>query len=201
MTGGGEPDAPTLTFPAEVADLVRETYAGATEILEYGSGGSTALAAELGTRCMSVENDLVWARHLGRWLDAAHPGHRVTQHKVWIGPTRKWGRPSKSQARLWRWRYPAYPRSVWRRRDRVMPDVVLIDGRFRPACFLTTLERLDRPATILWDDYANRPDYHVVVSKLAPAHLVGRMAVFHAVPGLVDATDLRSARALFFQPE
>ena len=35
---------PELTFSPEVADLVRETYAAASVILEYGSGGSTVLA-------------------------------------------------------------------------------------------------------------------------------------------------------------
>jgi len=195
------PAAPPLTFPDAVAELVRETYAGASAILEYGSGGSTVLAAERGTPCMSVENDRAWGNGVKAWIDHAHPGHRVQMHLVFIGPTRKWGRPSKTQAPLWRWRYRAYPTTVWRRRDLTMPDVILIDGRFRTACFLTSLARLTAPATILWDDYAGRPDYRVVERFLAPARMVERMAVFDAGPGLVTQADLAALKSLFHDPE
>ncbi len=195
------PTAPQLTFPDAVADLVRETYAGAQAVLEYGSGGSTVLAAERGIPCMSVENDRGWAAGVKAWIDATYPGHGVRMHTVYIGPTRKWGRPSKTQAPLWRWRYPAYPRSVWRRRDLVRPDVVLIDGRFRPACFLTVLAELTAPATILWDDYEGRPAYRSVERFCAPRTLVERMAVFDAQPGLVSSNDLASMSSFFKDPE
>ena len=195
------PAAPPLTFPAPVADFVREAYASARAILEYGSGGSTVLAAERGVPCVSVENDRAWAAGVKAWIDAAHPGHRVRMHTVFIGPTRKWGRPSKTQAPLWRWRYPAYPRSVWRRRDLAMPDVVLIDGRFRPACFLTVLAQITAPATVLWDDYAGRPDYRAVERFCPPRAMVDRMAVFDVAPGLVTPRDLADMKPVFTNPE
>ena len=44
--GGSAPRRPDLTFPAPVAEAVRAAYAQAECILEYGSGGSTVLAAE-----------------------------------------------------------------------------------------------------------------------------------------------------------
>ncbi|MEM9250283.1 MAG: hypothetical protein AAGB05_16515 [Pseudomonadota bacterium] len=150
---------------------------------------------------MTVENDGPWAQGVKAWIDHAHPDHRVTLHHVYIGPTRKWGRPSKTQAPLWRWRYPAYPRSVWRRRDLAPPDVVLIDGRFRPACFLTVLHRLTAPATILWDDYTGRPAYSAVERLRAPRDVVGRMAVFDGKPGLVSRADLAELKAFFTDPE
>ncbi|MEM1429989.1 MAG: hypothetical protein AAGG09_11070 [Pseudomonadota bacterium] len=195
------PAAPPLTLPDAVADLVRDTYDRASAILEYGSGGSTVLAAERGKPCLTVENDRAWGKGVAAWLDHAHPGHGVRLHLVYIGPTRKWGRPSKTQAPLWRWRYKAYPTSVWNRRDLTPPDVILIDGRFRPACFLTSLLRLDRPATLLWDDYEGRPEYRVVERVLAPARMVERMAVFRAQPGLVTKADLSAFKSYFHDPE
>lgn len=194
------PPRPPLCLSPEIADLVRGHYAAAGAILEYGSGGSTALAAERGVPCLSVENDRRWARSVRHWIDAACPGHRVTLRTVYIGPVRKWGRPSQTQAPLWRWRYPAYPRTPWRPLP-VSPDVILIDGRFRPACFLTALARIDRPATILWDDYLSRPDYRVVERHLAPARMVDRMAVFEAEPGRLGPDDLAAADPLFTDPE
>jgi hypothetical protein len=51
-------ERPELTFSPEVAELVRETYAQAQVILEYGSGGSTVLASEMaGKTVFSVESD------------------------------------------------------------------------------------------------------------------------------------------------
>ena len=194
------PSRPTLTFTPEIADLVCSSYADARAILEYGSGGSTAIAGERGTPCLSIENDRRWARHVRAWLDADCPGHAVTLRTVFTGPVRKWGRPSRTQAPLWRWRYPAYARAPWASLP-ASPDVILIDGRFRPACFLTALARITRPATILWDDYRGRPHYHQVERHLAPARMVDRMAVFEAEPGRLRPEDLAAARALFTDPE
>jgi len=49
---------PELIFPPEVADLVRAEYQNTDITLEYGSGGSSVLAAETpGAVCFSVESD------------------------------------------------------------------------------------------------------------------------------------------------
>jgi hypothetical protein len=46
--------------------------------------------------------------------------------------------------------------SPWRR-GAVKPDLVLIDGRFRLACFLHPLLAAAPGTPILFDDYTNRP--------------------------------------------
>ena len=187
---------PELTFPAEVADFVRAAYAEAKVVLEYGSGGSTVLAARAaGTRCFSVESDARWADNLRLFLDAECPGHRAVVHHADIGPTTDWGRPAKVSI-FSAPAYARYPRSVWQRPDFVHPDLVLIDGRFRVGCFLAVLARIERPTTILFDDYAERSHYHVVEQFGPPAHTVGRMAVFEAEPGRIGLADkLRLLRA------
>ena len=60
------------------------------------------------------------------------------------------------------------------------PDLVLVDGRFRVACFLYSLV-CARPGTvILFDDYADRPQYHVVEEFCLPIARAGRLARFEA---------------------
>jgi protein O-GlcNAc transferase len=38
----------------------------------------------------------------------------------------------------------------------VSPDVVLIDGCFRVACFLACWANIQRPTTVIFDDYTER---------------------------------------------
>ena len=66
-----------------------------------------------------------------------------------------------------------------------MPDVVLIDGRFRVACFLTSLLKSKVGAVIIFDDYSDRNHYHVVEEFVEVSHLEQRQAIF-VVPELSD---------------
>ncbi len=181
------PFAPRLTFAPPVEALLRETYAGAGTILEYGSGGSTAVAASLGKPVWAVESDAAWAAGMRGWLDAQHPGHRVTVLHADIGRTKSWGRP-RNAARMADWHL--YPLSVWDDPAFRHPDVILIDGRFRVACLVTAMLRITRPVRVLFDDYAARPEYAVAERAVRPARIVDPMAVFDLTPGMARPEDL-----------
>ena len=58
------------------------------------------------------------------------------------------------------------------------PDVVLIDGRFRVACFLYALIHTKPGTVIIFDDYADRPEYHVVEEVISPVEVDQRQAKF-----------------------
>ncbi|PKQ11196.1 MAG: hypothetical protein CVT70_15705 [Alphaproteobacteria bacterium HGW-Alphaproteobacteria-1] len=167
---------PELTFSPEVADLVRETYAGAKVILEYGSGGSTVLASEMaGKTVFSVESDKRWTQNLQAYLDQAGTASAVHLHYTSIGKTGKWGRPVDHSGYRG---YHRYPLEVWDRPDFVAPDTVLIDGRFREACFYAVMLRCTKKTVVLFDDYADRARYHAVERFAAPVEIRGRMAKF-----------------------
>jgi hypothetical protein len=74
---------------------------------------------------------------------------------------------------------------------------VLIDGRFRAACFLTVLLRIERPVAVYWDDYASRPAYHDVERYARPAEVVGRMARFDLSPMTMPPRDLTCVMDVF----
>ncbi len=180
--------APVLTLPEAEAAALLAAYGRARTILEYGSGGSTAVAAKLPGRVVfSVESDADWLAGLAAWFEADRPVASLHLHHADIGPTGKWGAPRDGKSRD---RYPGYALSVWDRPDFVQPDVVLIDGRFRVGCFLATLFRSSRPVTVLWDDYAGRPVYHVVERYVRPVAWHGRMARFEVTPIPVPPADL-----------
>ncbi|WP_435258943.1 hypothetical protein ACSBLW_03990 [Thioclava sp. FR2] len=182
-----EPVRPELTFPEDEAKALADAYARASTILEYGSGGSTVLGAELGKAVFSVESDAEWLRGMQDWFEASPPKGRVVLHHGDIGPTGKWGAPVGPKSFR---HFPGYALSVWDRPDFEHPDVVLVDGRFRPACLLTTAFRITRPVTVLVDDYAVRPQYHEIESFLKPVRLHGRMAEFDVAPTTIPADRL-----------
>jgi len=55
---------------------------------------------------------------------------------------------------------------------------VLIDGRFRVACFLCTVMHTSPDTVIIFDDYADRPPDHVVEEVIAPVEVNERQAEF-----------------------
>lgn len=182
-----EPVRPELTFPESEAKALASAYAAATTILEYGSGGSTVLGAELGKAVFSVESDADWLAGMQVWFDSNPTQGSVVLHHGDIGPTGKWGAPVGPKSFR---NFPGYALSVWDRDDFEHPDVVLVDGRFRPACLLATAFRITRPVTVLVDDYAVRPQYHDIETLLKPERLHGRMAEFKVEPTAIPADRL-----------
>ena len=191
---------PSVTLPPCVHDLVTQEYGAANVILEYGSGGSTVIAAMSGAQTFSVENDPVWAGSIERWLEENDLKEKVTLHHADIGPTKLWGRPEK-----WRLRHAArylqYPLSVWKLPEFRHPDIILVDGRFRVACFLCAIAQIRRPTRLLFDDYAERDHYHAVESFQRPSRLVERMAVFDLEPRAFSTVDWLRTMPMRLNPE
>jgi len=178
MSGFDAP--PVLTLPHAEAALVRAEYSAAQTILEYGSGGTTVFAAGLsGRRVYSVEADAAWAKKMADWFNINPPQGHVILHLADIGPTKDWSHPVDNRAFA---QWPGYAISVWDRPDFTHPDVVLVDGRFRLACALTTLFRITRPVTVLIDDYIDRQGYKRIETLVGPPEMIGRIARFQISP-------------------
>lgn len=188
---------PELSFPLEEMQLVRCVYDSAHIILEYGSGGSTILASEQPAKLVfSVESDHAWAIRLQHEIDLRNLPSPALVYHVDIGPTGNWGRPLGPEA--WT-RFHRYPLAIWDEPFFRQPDVVLIDGRFRPACLMAVLLRTQKPVTVLFDDYTERPAYHSVEAFLKPKETVGRMAVFEVHPRPFDPSETGAIMDHFFR--
>lgn len=153
--------APALRMSSSETDLLASALAQARVYLEYGSGGSTKLAARQPQleSITSVESDQAYidlhvrpdpevVRALGQ--------QRLRFLSVDIGPTGDWGYPKNAtKAHLW----PNYALCPYLHGYR--PDLILIDGRFRVACGLVAA--LQEPqARVLVHDYTSRRNYHVL---------------------------------------
>lgn len=188
---------PDLTLPPAEAAAYAAALSGAGTVLEFGSGGSTILAVEAGAEVWSVESDAAWARAMRDWF-AAHPakGRAHVLHGD-IGPTREWGHPAdESAVRQW----PDYALKVWETPGFRHPDIVLVDGRFRVACFLTVAYRITRPVTLFFDDYLPRPAYHKAAALVPPAEMIGRMARFELTPQTLTPDRIRTYVKALHQP-
>lgn len=191
--------APVLTMPEVEAAALREAYAGATTILEYGSGGSTLLAARmLGKTVFAVESDPGWAVEVATHAAMARRADLVVVHHVDIGPTHKSGAPT---SRLHAPSFPDYPLAIWRMPGFVHPDVVLIDGRFRLACFAAVAMKIERPVTLFFADYRGRRRYRAVERLAKPVEIIGRMARFELAPRPVPKNHLDWIISTFVEPD
>ena len=177
-------DAPGLLF-------FKASLANAHCFLEYGCGGSTAYAVNKTDlkAVISVDTSLEWLEKVARSLSG--PKGRVLLKHCDLGPVGDWGAPLNRDRSEHFWRYMVAPWEIAKKHN-LVPDVVLIDGRFRVASFLYSLLSARAGTTILFDDYLDRPQYFVVerFCRLKEQH--GRMGVFqvqheYAVPDIVSA--------------
>lgn len=156
--------------------------------LEYGSGGSTVAAAKLGVEFVTVESDPFFLKSVRRKINNNGWARASGQvfHYADIGVTGHVGQP------LYHWRASARRVERFRRYSDPpiacfdggrLPDLVLVDGRFRVACALKSLRMLLKASgwKIVFDDYLNRASYHVVADFARIERTVGqRMVVFDA---------------------
>jgi hypothetical protein len=176
-----------MTFTQACNNYVQKQYKKADIIVEYGSGGSTLLGAKLGKYVVSVESSSSWLLGvLGAAVEQNLPGKIVP---IWtdIGVTKEWGFPvDESNWKNW----SDYPRLPWQycKQHNLSPDVVLIDGRFRLACFLSACVSVTKETLILFDDYEDRKYYHVAEQLFPKIEVIdNRMAVFKVVPNKVSS--------------
>ena len=176
----------TMTFTHACNDYVQKQYKKANVIVEYGSGGSTLLGAKFGKYVVSVESSSSWLLGLlGSAVEQNLPGKIVP---IWadIGETKEWGFPVDDSK--WK-KWPDYSRLPWQfcKQHNLSPDVVLIDGRFRLACFLSACIYVTKETLILFDDYEDRKYYHIAEQLFPKIDVIDkRMAVFKVVPNKVS---------------
>ncbi|MBR2537353.1 MAG: glycosyltransferase family 2 protein [Hyphomicrobium sp.] len=148
--------------------------------LEYGTGGSTAMAARTGIPAViAVESDFAWRNAVRRKVESIS-GHSGAKNLILhsdIGPTKELGYPKSDSNWM---RYHNYPLEAWQlcRKEDLSPDLVLIDGRFRVACCLASFLFAAPGTRILFDDYVDRPHYFSVENFVKRTQTIDRVAEF-----------------------
>lgn len=156
--------------------LFKEIVNGATVYGEYGCGKSTKwVLNNTQIKVIAVDTSAAWVDAVRN--DNVQNNERLTIHHADLGNVGSWGRPINYAKRA---KFPTYTEFLWT--QDVAPDVVLIDGRFRVCCFLTSLLRAAAGTRIIFDDYTNRTQYHVVETYVTRTKTCGRQCLFIVPP-------------------
>jgi len=138
---------------------------------EYGSGLSTIYVSNFSTvKAISAETDILW---INKIKDNLSSESNIELMHTNLGKILHFGRP---ESYVYKDKIKDYLNSIWV--GDFKPDLVLIDGRFRVACFLTSLINAERGTHIIFDDYPSRPYYHIVEKFEKPISQNNRQAVF-----------------------
>ena len=137
---------------------------------EYGVGSSTRWVLEnTKSKIISVDTDKKWINT----IDVSNNDSRIKLNWINLGDLENWGRPKSYE---YRDQFINYISNVWNFNKKA--DVILIDGRFRVACFLYSLMNAKVNSLIIFDDYNNRAYYHVIEEIITIYEICGRQALF-----------------------
>ena len=137
---------------------------------EYGVGSTTIHALKKEKKIIAVDSSYAWINEVSKSVINS----RTTDLKyVNLGKVEDWGYPLGYTKKE---NFKLYRNYIWQKAEK--PDLVMIDGRFRVACFLTSLRYANPKTKIYFDDYLTRPFYHVVEEFEVPIEETTRAAVF-----------------------
>jgi len=139
---------------------------------EYGCGNSTIWTLEnTSAKIISVDTSLKWINKVRDMIN--NNSFRMNIHHSNLGEVGDWGRPISYIKHNY---FIDYTNYIWEQSEK--PSVILIDGRFRVCCFLTTLKLAAEGTKIIFDDYTNRPHYHYVEKYVSRIKECGRQCLF-----------------------
>ena len=133
-----------------------------TVYFEYGSGGSTYQANLKPNiqKIYTVESDKTWMDKLNSVITN---NSKITYIYNEMGTKpHTWGYPSGRCLKTDLINYSEHMRNL-SIEERSKIDLVMIDGRFRVACCLKCFDIINDECYIIFDDFLNRKNYHVVL--------------------------------------
>ena len=181
--------------------LLRKCFSEATAYLEFGSGESTRFAVLSSSieKIVSVESSRDFVTEYfsdDEGISRAQKSDRLRFHIVDIGKIKDWGIPAdKSKRHLW----PNYPLSVFRSPSDY--DLVLIDGRFRAACVLTSLLNTSDSCRIIVHDFTVYPELFFLLRFLMIENQEDTLVVFRKRKNLNPKRIQRLIRKYQYLPQ
>jgi len=128
---------------------------------EFGSGGSTYQASIRNNieHIYSVESDIQWQKVLKLNI---HNNNITYIFNEMNTKHNTWGNPGKNATDIQKINYSNSLKTLTKEEQNTI-DYILIDGRFRVACCLKCYELINDDCIIAFDDFLNRPHYHIIL--------------------------------------
>jgi hypothetical protein len=167
--------------PSE-ARMFEKFLACADRYLEFGSGGSTAMACGLvKSEVTSVDSSAEWLRKVGE--HCAESNLRIVPDLIHvnIGQTGDWGYPTNEVEKE---KWHLYYSGIWSRPSASNADLYMVDGRFRVACFMQAVLHCEQGAVIMVHDFRSRESYHVVRDVAREIAFSEELSAFVPRPGV-----------------
>ena len=175
----------------KAAKEIKKRIRFAKNYLEYGSGGSTLYASKYCKKVLSVESDFDFKKTIENKLNK---NCKIIYSD--IGETIKFGVPKSNDINTFL--NPNglnYALSPWKLKN--IPDLVLIDGRYRVISLLISLLKNKNSKCIyLFDDYFLRPYYWVVEDYIKVLKKIDNLAVFK-IKNNINKTDIRKVIKIY----
>ena len=152
--------------------LFKKSLEGIRIYGEYGCGLSSKwMLKNTNCKIISVDSSKEWVEKIKnenkKYLS------KLTINHIDLGKVRRWGFPLsyvKSK------NFQDYTDYIWKQSE--SPTFVLVDGRFRVCCFLTSLKFAEEGTKIIFDDYVNNPHYHFIEKYVSRINECGRQCLF-----------------------
>ena len=152
--------------------LFKKSIEGIKIYGEYGCGLSSKwMLKNTNCKVISVDSSKEWVEKIK--IENKKYESRLKINHVDLGKVRRWGFPINYDNYS---NFSDYTDYIWK--QPVKPNLVLIDGRFRVCCFLTSLKFADAGTKIIFDDYVNRPHYHFIEKYVSRINECGRQCLF-----------------------
>lgn len=168
---------------------------------EFGSGGSTYRAALEDKKLVSIDCDPFFMDAVKATIAGNNLYRPERQKFIYrdVGPITWWGtpifnsRPGDNRAKKFR----LYSEPPLVEFDNDLPDLILVDGRFRVACALKTMKALAHTSrwTLVVDDYVGRSHYHTLEQFGYLRACIGRLGIFAGVRAAKE--DIEKGIAMF----
>ena len=148
---------------------------------EYGCGKSTEYVYRFTqSKIFAVDTSKEWVKKIEK-ISTLKDDCRLNLKWIDVGEVENWGYPKSFNKRK---NFPIYANWLWQQNE--TPDLILIDGRFRVLCFLTSLKFSPKGTKILFDDYRDRQFYHIVEEFCPIIDRCGRQALFESTNGVKE---------------
>jgi predicted RNA methylase len=142
------------------------------KVFEFGCGGSTSLMCDIKNikTIHSVDSDKNWINRVKKQV-----GEKVNFHFIDINADpSNFGHP-KDQSKISEW--PNYS-SVLKNLSNYYPDLIFIDGRFRVACALKSIEKMKPYSYLIIHDYHPSRNYNIIEKWFKKIDSAGNLCVF-----------------------
>lgn len=159
-------------------DLISKYIKLAKNYFEFGSGRSTYEAAQYNNllNIVSVESDNVWINALSVFdiIKNRINSNTLTFNYVDINvKPNSYGYPANNSKKANWVNYSSAILAI-----NFVPDLILVDGRFRVASTLNSWKKMDQNSILIIRNYTNRKQYHVIEEFFNKIETIGTSQIF-----------------------